>query len=149
MRDIIDSNKKYRTACGHDVIIYKVFSADNISTDDCKNRYLVHGAVNLSGTSWFVDTWTLYGFYEVNDVYCDNTLVEVSPYEGWNIDDKVVVWNNDWVFDGEVQKVNKYFAGLDDSNLPTAFANGATSWSSESNECRRYVYDNIERVEEQ
>ena len=137
---MISLDKTYKTESGSKVVIYAIYP-DNLSQQ-------VQGAIVYTNYTQ-MNSWNLDGrFHEgiAIDTSCLD-LVEVSPYEDWKIDDKVVVWNNDWVFDGEVQKVNKYFAGLDDSNLPTAFANGATSWSNESNECRRYVYDNIERVE--
>ena len=55
------------------------------------------------------------------DHQCD--LIELSPYDDFKVDDKVMVSR-----DGEVW-FKSYFAGVDKSGNPTVFDGGSTSWS--------------------
>ncbi len=51
-------------------------------------------------------------------------IEEVPPYADWPIDTKILVSR-----DGKDWK-KRYFAGVDKSGHPAAFADGATSWSA-------------------
>ena len=65
---------------------------------------------------------------------------EITPYDDWPIDAKVVVWNNST----PNLKINRYFSGVK-GGKPTTWSDGATSWSN--NEYRN-TWDNAELVEE-
>lgn len=111
---MIDINKKYRTRSGCEVRIYAT---------DAGGDYPIHGAVKYKGNNyWSPRKWKDSG----SECQADSSdLIEVSPYEDFKIDDKVLVWNA-----GDEDKYKRYFAGVGNQGRPLIFQDGATSWSS-------------------
>jgi len=131
---MISLDKTYKTRSNLKVAIYAVLP-DNPTEK-------VQGAIIFSDRIQ-MGSWTLDGcFHEDLLGTTPLDLIEVSPYEDWNIDDKVLCWDDDWDY-GVTQKC--YFGGLNKDGIPTVFLNGTTSWSTE---LRAVLYDNIERVVE-
>jgi len=134
---MISLDKKYKTKSGLKVALYAVLP-DNPTEK-------VQGAIIFSDRTQ-MGSWTLDGCFHpalVRETPLD--LIEVSPYEDWKIDDKVIFWNNDGKFDNIIYEEKGYFAGLDHKGRPTVFNNGATSWSNME---ARVTYDKIVRVKD-
>lgn len=77
-----------------------------------------------------VSDYMLYGlWYLTNDLKLPGHdcpfLVEVSPWEDFKVDDKVLVSCDE---NGQWHK--RYFAGISDDGYPMTFQGGATSWSA-------------------
>lgn len=112
---MIDINKKYRTRSGNEVRIY---STDGIGD------YPIHFAHKMQD-GWQLECATINGKFYHNLVDDDLDLIEITPYEDINIDDKVWVWN-----DGGF-KYKRHFAGICEDGRPMAWDSGSTSWSTE------------------
>jgi hypothetical protein len=84
--------------------------------------YPIHGAVKYEGDQyWSPRKWKDSG----KECWADSSdLIEVSPYEDFKIDDKVLVWDEGGL------KHRRYFAGVSISGKPMAFVDGNTSWST-------------------
>ncbi len=85
--------KKYKTKSGYPVTIYEWNGRGN---------YPVIGIIHKVDID-FPCQWTEKFEYRKNDE-SNFDLVEVNPYEDFNIDDKVYVWNNgatSWSSNGE------------------------------------------------
>jgi hypothetical protein len=130
---MISLDKKYKTRSGTTVVIHAIYPHNRDQQ--------VQGAIVYTD-GFQMNSWSLEGrFHEGNNIDTSGLdLIEVSPYEDWKIDDKVLVWDDAWDY-GVTQK--GYFGGLNKNGAPTAFLNGCTSWSTED---RAVCYDNIERV---
>ena len=111
---MVDINKKYRTRSGLDV---QILCTDRVSMDGLP---VVGMVLTPEGRIWF---WEADGS---SPTLRTNDLIEVSPYEGWKIDDPV------WVRDGAGLWVRRHFAGVNKRGLPMAWINGCTSWSTTS-----------------
>lgn len=111
---MIDINKKYKTRDGKEVRIY---ATDHVGS------YPICGAIRyLDG--WDNEAWKEDGR---NSNYVEDDpddLVEVSKYEDFKIDDKVIVWENDY----PDRKERGYFAGVNEDGYPMVFMNGRTSF---------------------
>jgi hypothetical protein len=107
---MIDKNKKYRLGCVNDYILM------DIAYD------IVFGRYSRDGKNWHSIRHDLNGVAIDSNV--DHNLVEINPYEDWQIDDKVLVWND------PSNKIRRYFAGVSNEGKPMAFGGGATSWSN-------------------
>ena len=108
---MITMDKKYRCRDGVPVTVLAV-------------GLNAHGSVvavrhNINSVD-VVITLTSDGRWGNYDHQCD--LIELSPYDDFKVDDKVMVSR-----DGEVW-FKRYFAGVDKDGKPTAFCDGATSW---------------------
>jgi len=117
----ISMNKKYRTRDGRDVEILKV---DAGLKGDLDIIAIVNG-----------DIYTYYsdGKYGLGgELPLD--LIEVSPYEDFEIDEPVMVSDFDCLFWNK-----RYFAGINDRGKPMAWSNGKTSWLS-NGEKRTWSY---------
>lgn len=112
---MIDINKKYRTKDGCEVELWK------ISEDERDDKHPVLGRI-IEERFIFWHAWNQHGKSNIN---ANRDLVEVSPYDNFNIDDKVVVWDND----NKLAKYHRHFAGLSKSGKPQVFSVGNTSWS--------------------
>lgn len=108
----IGLNKKYRTKSGLEV---KIYSVDN------GGMYSVHGAIKLDSV-WRISNWLSNG---INSNDSEFSLVEVSPYEDFKIDDPVYVW-----YDNALVKHRRHFAGISTHGKPMAFYEGTTSWTT-------------------
>lgn len=126
---MITMDKKYRTASGLDVEILKT---------NCNNKYHpVIGIVIKPGDDDRPHTWTAEGkFYGgVPSEPHEYDLVEVNPYEGFKIDEPVMVCQLlglHWT--------KGHFAGLSDDGSPMTFADGRTSWSNINGGLEPYVW---------
>lgn len=116
---MISLDKTYKTESGSKVVIYAIYP-DNQSQQ-------VQGAIVYTDFTQ-MNSWDLGGrFHEDHiDTSCLD-LVEVSPYDDWKIDDKVIV-----SFDDD-EEHNYYFAGLDGLGRTCVFSDGSTSWSNVTN----------------
>lgn len=126
---MIDKNKKYKTKSGCEVRIYAT---------DGDGDYPIHGAVKYKDN----DYWTLRKWSDKGNESWEklNDLIEVSPYEDFKIDDKVLVWNEG---DHEDVKRRRYFAGIGTNGKPLVFVEGSTSWSSNG---RTIPFDYCEKM---
>lgn len=57
--------------------------------------------------------------------WLDEEYKEPSPYEGWEIDDKIEVSSDGLAWN------KRHFAGISEKGKPLAWVAGRTSWSSE------------------
>lgn len=106
----IDMNKKYRTRCGYPVRILCV---------DVNNANPVVAAITFPDGLDVIHTFSCAGA-GIN-IYMD--LIEVSPWEDFKKDDKVMVSE-----DGE-EWLRRYFA-YEKDDVAYIYRNGATSWTS-------------------
>ena len=113
MTNKISMDKKYRTRSG--IAIRRILCVDRGGS-----VYPVV-AETEGGTILFS---TEHGYQGSAGDTSSYDLIEVSPYEDFKIDDKVMVSNNETFW------VRAHFAGVNSEGLPTAFKRGATSWSS-------------------
>ena len=110
--------------------------------DDGGGDYPIHGAYYHPAAGWQIQSWT-------RDLYCVDRaqphaldLVEVSPYDDFEIDEPVMVRDSD-----DAAWARRHFAGVSNDGLPMAWPNGMTSFSIscivrswrylEWDECRR------------
>jgi hypothetical protein len=128
----VSMDKKYKTRHG---MTARVVCVD--AKGDAKGDQPVIALVLDSPTSTeFVIRTSLKGeFYNGHEHELD--LIEVSPYEDFEIDEPVMVR-----VDGNSQWERRYFAGINESGYPLAWVEGMTSWSADGyktrwDECRR------------
>ncbi len=116
---MISLDKTYKTRSGSKVIIHAIYPYNE--------RQQVQGAINYTNCTQ-MNSWSLEGrFHEGTTDSSSLDLVEVSPYEDWEIDDKVIV---SFAHEVEGYEYNYYFAGLDGLGRPCVFSDGCTSWSN-------------------
>ena len=121
----IGMNKKYRTRDSRDVRLL-------IIAEDVLDKHRVIGVVDSK-----IQSWTIHGQYS-GKYETEYDLIEVNPYADFEIDDKVIVWN-----DGVGIKCRGYFAGVGVSHeRPLIWDDGQTSWSTKSDYCYTTSYDN-------
>lgn len=112
----ISLDKKYKTADGRRVRIYAT---------DSGGKYPVHGAI-FYDDRWDITTWTTDGLMNTLNAQSTSNLVECKPWEDYQVDDKVIVWNNNH----PQNRQRRYFARVCPSTgRPLTFDGGATSWS--------------------
>lgn len=120
----IDMNKKYRTRCGYPVRV--------LCTDMKSGKYTVVALVyTMLGETPIC--FTEFGF-EVYNQEGDYDLIEVSPWEDFKKDDKVMVRDGAWY-----TWAPRYFSHVEDGK-PYTFINGRTSFSSEGKETKCWEY---------
>lgn len=110
----VELSKTYKTVGG-----YKVRLIERIKSID----YQFLGVIIKEYDMEDPYVWTEEGVAASGRV--DN-LVEVSKYDGFKVDDKVIVWND------VLCKHKGYFAGIHSNGKPMTFSSGATSFSRES-----------------
>jgi hypothetical protein len=133
----ISKDKTYKTRLGLDVIIYKIWEEQNV----------IHGvAIDAYGNPVCPLEWDLNGrVYTTSEV--NNDLIEISPYEDFKIDDKVLVW------DDENDKVKAYFAGVNKDGHPMTWDGRRTSFTESykvvwtNNNCIKYEENNDQTKE--
>ena len=124
---MIDIDKKYITRNGLAVEIFKVIPEDQ----PYPQAFRVLGAVIQVNGIYDLNRWLLNGrFREEDEYYLD--LVEVTPYDDFKVDDKVICWSHS----DQERKMRRYFAGVNEDGEPTAFPDGTTSWSSNGSQPR-------------
>lgn len=125
----IDMNKKYHTKSGHKVRILCV---------DSRGSFPVIALIeyhNYDGVAFY----TLEG-NRYSGRFCGEDLVEVSPYEDFKIDDKVLVWNS---YD-KYSETRGHFAGVSPDGNPMIWLDGATSFTAY---CQTVIYHHCEKYE--
>ena len=128
----ISMDKKYKTRTGLSV---------RVLCNDAKGKFPVIALVlGVSGqSSEYIIRTTLEGSYYEREE-SENDLIEVSPYDDFEIDEPVMVRDSDGAVMSRWQR--RYFAGINESGYPLAWAEGMTSWSADGyktrwDECRR------------
>jgi len=66
---------------------------------------------------------TLEGYFYSDKTASNYDLIEVSPYEDFKIDDKVIVW------DIKGMHFRRHFAGVDKEGRPLTWVGGLTSYT--------------------
>ncbi len=112
--NLISLDKKYKTRCGYPVRVLCVDRKDTVWP-----VVAMYQKENCEGVS----------FHKINDGTAwngrDLDLIEVSPYEDFKKDDKVMVSQN-----GEIW-YKRYFSHVNVEGIPYCFGDGMTSWNSE------------------
>jgi len=132
----IDMNKKYRTRSGNEV---RVLCVDRQSYDGFPVVYL-----RKFCDAEFIEVCLENGKFYTNEIPSGLDLIEVSPYEDFEINDIVMVRDRDT----DMWK-RRHFAGVDEDGRALCFPNGASSWTSDSistnawNQCRRPTLEEI------
>lgn len=113
---VVQMGKRYKTRSGLEVEVLKV---------DLKAEQPVVAYVTIK--DW---CQSVYQFCENGSYFKESTvhaydLIEVSPYDEFQIDDKVVVSN-----DGTNWR-KRHFAGVSSDGRAMTFDNGVTSWISD------------------
>lgn len=111
----ISMDKKYRTRDGHSVRILSI---------DRNYQYPVVALVTDTYGIDAIAAYSAYGKYFTTGADSQYDLIEVSPYDDFKIDDKVLVCR----YEG-AKWTKRYFAGVDENGNPMTYADGATSWS--------------------
>lgn len=118
---MIDINKKYKTRDGKEVRIY---ATDHVGS------FPICGAIRYEN-GWEEDSWEEDGRNSYYSYDSPDDLVEVSKYEDFKIDDKVIVWDNDY----PDWKNEAHFAGINDNGRPMTFIDGGTSFTKGNSVC--------------
>ncbi len=130
----ISMDKQYRTRCGHSVRII------------CTNKQGGHpviGLVSSGNSDESAEFFTSEGDHDISDW----SLVEVTPYDGYQIDDPVMVRDHD---DQEWNR--RHFAGVSPEGLAVTWSWGKTSWTARRpderenwSECRRPTEEELQQ----
>ena len=128
----ISMDKKYKTRCGYPVRVLCV---------DMKNDWPVVCIMECPDGTEITSNVTIYG-KDWDEEDSDLDLIEVSPWEDFKKDDKVVV-SIDGVF-----WFKRYFSHVE-NDKPCTFPEGGTSWSSPEgstqwNYCRKPTKEELE-----
>lgn len=119
----ISMDKQYRTIEGKPVRI--------LCVDGPESFFPVVGIIEDR-----LETWTSYGEFHTCQPPSIHNLVEVSPWDGFKIDDPVMVRDHEtenWV--------KRYFAGVTSSGHPLTWMNGNTSWTAlNDRDCVGWTY---------
>ena len=115
MTNAISMDKKYRTVEGKSIRLLCVDRRAQLST---------YPVIALIGAEQGTHSFTAEG----RNVIHKNSrmdLVEISPYDDWEIDKKILVSNDN------ISWKRRYFASIDkDTGRPLTFPAGKTSWSN-------------------
>jgi hypothetical protein len=120
----IEIGKKYKTKGGRPVEILAV-----------KPEFGGYQVVGMIEGDEDFATWTLSGHFFTEPLF------EVSPYDDFKIDDKVLVRECP-----EDAGLRRYFAGVAKDGRPRAWNGGATSWTAHGEDPTAWEY--CEKVEE-
>ena len=113
---MIDLNKKYKYRCGHE--------PDAVFYDGSGMLSSVHG---------------IHAFYHHDDGsvnhpavreggLSERDLIEISPYDDWEMDAPIVAWNTNKEFGSRC-----HFAGISENGKPLAHSFGMTSFTNTKN----------------
>lgn len=121
---MISKDKKYRlrmdATCKLDINKTEVFIFEI-------DANFVYGKYRVSEKSeWDVGQWTIQGDYKNAGAESCLDLIEISPYEDFKIDDKVLVWDNE-----TNEKHKGHFAGISDTGKPKIWSEGGTSFTKQ------------------
>lgn len=123
MSNKISMDKKYRTRDGRDV---RVLCVDKDFSDDAiVKRPVIALVKSIKGSGESVYYYSSHGYFCVEGHADQLDLIEVKPYDDFEIDEPV------YVRDSENEKWRRrHFAGVDDKGCPLVFMSGAKKWSS-------------------
>jgi hypothetical protein len=125
----IRKDKKYKLRMGGDIKIYEILYGYVFGA------YRVEGSIEWNSAKWKDD-----GTYLISNKESCLDLIEVSPYADFEIDDKVLVWD-----DGE-EKQKAHFAGIGSSGNPKVWIEGKTSFTGSTAQyfsyCIKYEENN-------
>jgi hypothetical protein len=129
---VISRDKTYKLRNGWQYKLYNILSDEELRDD----KYAVHGAFfNEEENEWVPCKHTIDGLFFLDDE-SENDLIESTPFDHINIDDKVLVWNNGV----DNTKFNRHFAVVSDDGKPMCWRDGRTSFTTKST----IVWDNCE-----
>jgi hypothetical protein len=111
---MIDINKQYKTRSGSDI---------ELVSDAGREPYPIIGYTDDSAVPM---GWTRDGQY-ITTATSALDLVEVRPYEDWEIDDRIEV-----SADG-IYWHKRHFAGIANDGIPMTWNAGLSSWTEEYN----------------
>jgi hypothetical protein len=122
----ISMDKKYRARNGRPARVICV---------DAKGAQPVVALVYGGGSEFVINT-SLKGEFFDGDLH-ELDLIEVSPYEDFEVDEPVMVRDHE-----DNRWLRKYFAGVDGDGKPSTWVLGSTKWTSGGKktswgECRR------------
>ena len=116
MKNKIRKDKQYRTRDGRPARI--------LATDRKHENYSVIALIgSLDGGFENLESFTIYGKAFVNDIDA-NDLVEVTPYDDFEIDEPVLVR-----YTKDDYWTRRHFAGISQNGRPLAWEDGQTSWT--------------------
>ena len=122
---MIDMTKKYRTKENKEVRIYAT---------DGAGEHCIHGAISEDTGGWRYALWTRNGEFISKTTGSLDDIIEISPYDGWQVDDPIRVWNN------AADKMRAHFKGISPQGLPQVWADGKTSWTASKDAYYTYTY---------
>lgn len=128
----IKMHKKYKTRDGRPV---RILCVDRKSAS---GKYPIAAMVTFDNSNEVCSYYSIYGsYYDDSEDTLD--LIEVQPWDGFKIDDPVLV------SDDGLNWEKGYFAGLDEEGNPLTFPYGGTSWSSDGCE---FVWEYCKKPEQ-
>lgn len=102
MSNEISMKKTYRTRAGEEVILYKIFTEEELP----ESEYRVHGARKSRHIGWTPETWKTSGLFrgsQFSNVTTKKDLIEVKEPREWD------VWvNKNVVFCSDNEQVTDY-----------------------------------------
>lgn len=116
-KQVISMDKKYKTRDGRSVRVLCIDCAGNV-------HYPVLALILEWNGDETLSSFTPEGKYS-GLLVRNKDLIEVSPYEDFKVDDKVLVSQ-----DGK-QWYKRYFSHVSDKGNPCAFDLGSTSWNGQ------------------
>jgi len=132
----ISMDKKYRTGDGSDVRI--------LCTDKKHPVYTVVALIKAENID-ILETFTSEGKCFKNKSPSSYDLIELTPYDDFKIDDKVLVSNAStnpkYMYKG-------YFAGVTKEGLPTTWVSGLTSFTADNSFLNRIEWNYCIKFEE-
>jgi hypothetical protein len=118
MTSTICTSKKYRTVDGR--------YAQILCTTVVDDSYPVAALVTDEEGNQVVSRYTSSGKYLDDHIPSNNDLIEISPYDDFEVDDKVLVSNTGHTW------YKRYFSHVNEEGVPCTFNGGGTSWSQKS-----------------
>jgi len=112
---IISMDKQYKTRRGRDVLL---LTTNGKRASSAVVAILEHGKDNEAVVTYYANGKLL------STNTHDLDLIEVSPFEAFEIDDKVWVWDEDMTIASP-----RHFAGVRTDGYPLTWADGKTSFS--------------------
>jgi len=126
MIDTVDITKKYRTKENKEVRIYAT---------DGTGEYCIHGAILEDTGGWRYALWTHNGEFISKTTKSLDDIIEISPYDDWQVDDKILVWGSN------EKRIQGHFRGISHEGKPQVWAEGKTSWTTDE----YYTYEYAEK----
>jgi hypothetical protein len=126
MTKTICMTKQYKTTDGRPVQI--------LSTTVVNDPYTVAALVsNAEGEQALVKYTSCGKYFATGNTPSIHDLVEITPYDDFKVDDKVLVSNTGHTWH------KRYFSHVTDEGEPCTFYSGGTSWSQEDSHTIKWV----------